>query len=146
MNEPQSHKDTEKTQSTQDTRNIQIDQINLFTSRVIACAIDVHRALGPGLLEQIYESAMCIELEDCGMSFVRQSRIPAYYKGRLLGEYRVDLVVGDLVLVEVKCVEHLSPVHEAQLLTYLRLTGKRVGLLMNFNSRLLKEGIKRLIL
>jgi len=138
MNEPQRHNDTEN--------NTPIAHINLFTSRVIACAIEVHRALGPGLLEQIYESAMCIELEDCGIPFVRQSRIPAYYKGRLLGDYRVDLVVADLVLVEVKCVERLNPVHEAQLLTYLRLTGRRVGLLMNFNSRLLKEGIKRLIL
>lgn len=137
MNEPQSHRDTDKRQ---------ITQINLLTSRIIACAIDVHRALGPGLLEQIYESAMCIEMEDCSIPFIRQTRIPAHYKGRLLGEYRVDLVVGDLVLVEVKCVDRLNPVHEAQLLTYLRLTGKRVGLLMNFNTRLLKEGIKRLIL
>ncbi|MGB7219747.1 MAG: GxxExxY protein [Vicinamibacterales bacterium] len=137
MNEPQSHQDTE---------NTHIAQINMLTSRIIACAIAVHRALGPGLLEQIYESAMCIELEDCAIPFIRQTRIPAYYKGKLLGEYRVDLVVGDLVLVEVKCVERLNPVHEAQVLTYLRLTGERVGLLINFNSRLLKEGIKRLIL
>jgi len=80
------------------------------------------------------------------MSYARQLRLPAYYKGRLLGEYRIDLVVSDAVLVEVKCAERLHPVFEAQLLTYLRLTGKRVGLLVNFNSRLLKEGIKRLIL
>ena len=138
MNEPQRHNDTEN--------NTQIAHINLFTSRIIACAIAVHRALGPGLLEQIYESAICIEMEDCEIPFIRQQRIPAYYKGRLLGDYRVDLVVADVVLVEVKCVERLNPVHEAQLLTYLRLTGKRVGLLMNFNSRLLKDGIKRLIL
>jgi GxxExxY protein len=141
MNEPQSHRDTEK------TAIVPIDaEINAVTSRVIACAIEVHRALGPGLLEQIYEAALCIELEDRELGYLRQTRIPAYYKGRLLGEYRVDLVVSDRVLVEVKCVDHLNPVHEAQLLTYLRLTGKRVGLLMNFNSRLVKEGIKRLVL
>ena len=134
MNEPQSHKDTE------------LIQINLLTSRIIACAIDVHRALGPGLLESIYESALCIEFDDCSVSYSRQQRIPAYYKGRPLGEYRIDLVVEDLVLVEVKCAERLNPIFETQLLTYLRLTGKRVGLIINFNSRLLKEGIKRVIL
>jgi GxxExxY protein len=133
MNQPQSHAVTEE------------NAINALTSRVIACAIEVHRALGPGLLEAIYESAMCIEFDDCGISCKRQTRIPAYYKSRLLGEYRVDLIVADLALVEVKSVERWNPVYEAQLLTYLRLTGKRVGLLFNFNSRLLKEGIKRLI-
>lgn len=102
--------------------------------------------IGPGLLEAIYETALCIELEDAAIPYARQMRIPAYYKGRLLGEYRVDLVVADAVLVAVKCVERLHPVFEAQLLTYLRLTGKRLGLLINFNSGLLKDGIKRLIL
>ena len=88
---------------------------------------------------------MCIELEDRGIQHVRQAHIPAFYKGRLLGEYRVDLIIDDQVLAEVKSVERWNPVFEAQLLTYLRLTGKRVGLLINFNTRLLKEGIKRLI-
>jgi len=134
MNEPQRHGGTEH------------PEINGITSRIIGAAIEVHRALGPGLLEPLYESALCIELEERGMSYARQLRLPAYYKGRLLGEYRIDLVVSDAVLVEVKCAERLHPVFEAQLLTYLRLTGKRVGLLVNFNSRLLKEGIKRLIL
>ena len=94
----------------------------------------------------MYESALCIELDDAGLKYERQTRLPAYYKGRPLGEYRVDLIVRDLVLVEIKSVERMNPVFEAQLLTYLRLTGKRVGLLINFNSRLLKDGVKRLIL
>ena len=131
MNQPQSHGVTE---------------INAVTQRIIGCAIEVHRVLGPGLLAPSYEAALCIEFDDTFVRYERQTRLPAYYKGRLLGEYRIDLVVDDLVLVEVKSVERLNPVFEAQLLTYLRLTGKRIGLLINFNSRLLKDGVKRLIL
>jgi GxxExxY protein len=134
MNRPQSHGDTE------------LMRLNELTARIIRCAIDVHRVLGPGLLETLYESAMCIEFDDAKIDYARQTSIPAYYKGHLVGQYRVDLVVQDLVLVEVKSVERPVPVHEAQLLTYLRLTGKRVGLLINFNSRLLKEGIQRMVL
>ncbi len=119
---------------------------NTLTSRIIGAAIEVHRALGPGLLEPIYESALCIELEDNGIQYVRQMRLPAYYKGRPLGQYRVDLVVENAALVEVKCTERLHPVFDAQLLTYLRLTGIHVGLLINFNSKLLKDGVKRLVL
>ena len=121
-------------------------EINPLTQRIIGCAIEVHRVLGPGLLEPMYESAMCIELDDAGLKHERQTRLPAYDKGRPLGEYRVDLIVQDLVLVEIKSVERMNPVFEAQLLTYLRLTGTRVGLLINFNPRLLKDGVKRLIL
>jgi GxxExxY protein len=131
MNRPQSHGVTE---------------INAVTQRIIGCAIEVHRVLGPGLLEAMYEAAMCIEFEEAGVKYDRQTRLPASYKGRLLGEYRVDLVVEDLVLVEIKSIDRLNPVFEAQLLTYLRLTGKRIGLLLNFSSRLLKDGVKRLIL
>ena len=134
MNEPQRLGDTE------------LDEFNTITSRIIGCAIEVHRSLAPGLLEAIYESALCIELDEAGIRYVRQMRVPAYYKGRLLGEYRVDLVVEDAVLVEVKCVERVHPVLEAQLLTYLRVTKKRLGLLMNFNSSVLKEGITRRVL
>jgi GxxExxY protein len=104
------------------------------------------KCIGPGLLEAMYEAAMCIEFDEAGVKYDRQTRLPASYKGRLLGEYRVDLVVEDLVLVEIKSIDRLNPVFEAQLLTYLRLTGKRIGLLLNFNSRLLKDGVKRLIL
>ena len=134
MNGPQSHGGAE------------LVQINRLTERIVGIAIEVHRVLGPGLLEQLYESAMCVEFDDAGVKYARQVALPACYKGRPLGHYRVDLIVEDLVLVEVKSAERMIPVFDAQLLTYLRLTGKRVGLLLNFNSRLLKEGIKRLIL
>jgi GxxExxY protein len=129
MNRPQSHRDTE---------------INALTERIIGCAIEVHRVLGPGLLEPTYEAALCIELDDAHVPYCRQIRLPAFYKGRRLGEYRLDLVVADCVIVEVKAVERANPLFEAQLLTYLRVTGKPVGLLLNFNSRLLKDGITRM--
>jgi GxxExxY protein len=117
-----------------------------LTSQIIGAAIEVHRVLGPGLLESMYEAAMSIELDDRGLTHQRQTRIPAYYKGRPLGVYCVDLIVEDRVVVEVKSVTTLLPVFEAQLLTYLRLTGMRVGLVINFNSRLVKDGIKRMVL
>jgi GxxExxY protein len=117
-----------------------------LTERIIGCAIAVHRELGPGLLEATYEEALCIELEEAGLRYQRQMRVPIAYKGRSVGEYRLDLLVEDAVVVEVKSVERLKPVFDAQLLTYLRATGKRVGLLLNFNTLLLKDGIKRLIL
>jgi GxxExxY protein len=117
-----------------------------LTERIIGRAIEVHRVLGPGLLEPTYESAMCIEFDDMGIGYVRQTRLPALYKGRRLGEYRIDLIVEGLVVVEVKAVERPNPLFEAQLLTYLRVTGKPVGLLINFNSRLLKDGVTRLVL
>src|SRR5262249_12241462 len=104
------------------------------------------RVLGPGLLEPIYEPALCIELDDAGLRYQRRIRLPVYYKERLLGEQRVDLIVNDLVVIEIKAVERPNPIFEAQLMTYLRLTGRRVGLLMNFNSRLMKDGITRRIL
>jgi len=121
-------------------------EINLLTQKIIGCAIEVHRTLGPGLMEAIYESAICLELDEQGVKYARQTRLPAVYKGHLLGEYRIDLIVEALVLVEIKSVERSIPLFEAQLLTYLRLTGKRVGLLINFNSHLLKDGLTRIML
>lgn len=94
----------------------------------------------------MYEDAMCLEMDSCGLRYERQVSLPAYYKGKALGVYRVDLIVRDLVVVEIKSVERPNPVFEAQVLTYLRLTGKRGGLLINFNSRWVKDGIKRLII
>ena len=134
MNEPQRHRDAE------------LGEINKITQRIIGCAIEVHRCLGPGLLEPMYQMAMCIELEDARLRYISQLPIPAFYKGRLLGEYRVDLVIEDLVLVEIKSVERMHPVFDAQLMTYLRLMQRKVGLMLNFNSRVLREGIKRVIL
>ena len=128
-------------------RNVPADMPeNVVTDRIIKCAIEVHKQLGPGLLESIYENAMAIEFDLEGLNYKQQFKIPAIYKGKQLGEYRLDLVIEDLVIVEIKSVERFDPVFEAQLLTYLKLTNKRVGLLINFNSRLVKDGIKRFIL
>jgi len=120
--------------------------LNQLTEKIIGCAIEMHRELGPGLLEATYEAAMGIELQQSGLRFQRQSTFPVLYKGRTIGEYRLDLVVESEVVVEIKSVERLDPVFDAQVLTYLRITGKKVGLLINVNSRLLKDGVKRLIL
>jgi GxxExxY protein len=144
MGQPRSYGDSERDQSAKSGSSA-FDAENLVTSRIIGAAIEVHRVLGPGLLEPMYETAMCIELELLGMTFVRQEHVPAYYKRHLLGEYRIDLVINDLVIVEIKSAVAVPPVFEAQLLTYLRLTGKHVGLLINFHSRLLKDGIRRMV-
>ena len=117
-----------------------------LTERIIGCAIEVHRVLGPGLLEASYEAALAIELEAAKLRFQRQLLVPVSYKGRPIGEHRLDFLVEDAVVVELKSVERFDPLFEAQLLTYLRLTGKRRGLLLNFNSRLLKDGIRRFVL
>jgi GxxExxY protein len=118
----------------------------LLTDRILACAIEVHRHLGPGLLESIYESALCVEFNAAGLSFKRQIGNPLYYKGTLISEHRPDLVVADRVIVEVKSVERFDRIHMAQLVTYLRVTGLRTGLILNFNSAMLKHGIRRVIL
>jgi GxxExxY protein len=117
-----------------------------LTDRIIACAIEVHRHLGPGLTENVYEAALAIEFDLHGLPYVRQVVIPAQYKGYDIGRYRIDFVVGNAVVVEVKSAEHLAPVFAAQVLTYLRITGCRVGLLVNFNADLLSRGVKRLVL
>ena len=117
-----------------------------LTRRIIGCAVEVHRRLGPGLLENVYESALCIELRTQGLSYERQIGIPLYYRGELISEHRPDLVVEKEVVVEVKSVERLSPLHWAQVLTYLRVTGLKVGLLLNFNSPTLRAGTRRIVL
>jgi len=119
---------------------------NVITERIIGCAIEVHKQLGPGLLEGVYEEALCIECDLTGLSVKRQVILPVCYKGYSVGEHRLDLLVDDLIVVEIKSVERYDPVFAAQVLTYLKLTGKHVGLLINFNSRLVKDGIKRFVL
>jgi GxxExxY protein len=123
-----------------------LDDINQLTEKIIGCAIEVHRTLGPGLLEATYEEALCIEFSDAGMKFQRQMPFPIIYKGKNLGQYRLDLLVDEQVIIEIKSVERFDSVFEAQILTYLKVTGKRIGLLINFNSRLLRDGIKRFAL
>lgn len=116
------------------------------TEQVLGCAIEVHKHLGPGLLESVYETALCIELGALGLAFTRQIGVPLYYKGELISEHRPDLVVGDRVIVEVKSIERLDPIHTAQMLTYLRVTGLRTGLVLNFNTAMLKRGVRRVVL
>ena len=115
-----------------------------LTERIIGCAIAVHRALGPGLLEATYEEAICIELDDQKLGFSRQVSAPISYRGRLIGEYRADLVVAETVVVEIKSVERLIGLHQAQLLAYMRILGLPVGLLLNFNGETLRSGVRRL--
>ena len=118
-----------------------------LTGRIMAAAIEVHRDLGPGLLESAYERCLCRELELAGIPFQRQVPLPVAYKGISLDcGYDMDVVVDQKVVLELKAVERLLPIHEAQLLTYLKLGGYRVGLLMNFNVAVLKDGVKRLVL
>ncbi|MFB3881641.1 MAG: GxxExxY protein [Armatimonadota bacterium] len=115
--------------------------------QVVGAAMAVHKALGPGLLESVYEACLCHELNQRGLSFERQVALPVSYRGlKLDAGLRLDLVVGRKVIVELKSVEATQPVHEAQLLTYLKLTGVRFGLLINFSSALLRDGIKRMAL
>ena len=117
------------------------------TDEVIASAIEVHRELGPGLLESVYEAAMNIELRMRGLNAARQVEVPMFYKGESLGSsYRVDLLVERELVVELKAVDRLAPVHTAQLLTYLRLLKVPTGLLINFNHAQLRQGIKRVAL
>jgi len=122
------------------------ERLRRITERIIGCAIEVHRELGPGLLEGTYEAALCVEFANAGVVFLQQHKIPVVYKGHLIGEYRPDLIVEDSVVVEIKSVERHDRVFEAQVLTYLKVTGRRVGLLINFNSRLLRDGVKRFVL
>jgi GxxExxY protein len=127
-------------------RDAESQRTNAITKRVIGYAIDVHRALGPGLLESAYEECLCYELAEGQMRYRRQVALPVLYKGvKLDCGYRMDLMVDDLVIVEIKAIECLSSIHEAQLLTYLKLSGKCVGLLINFNVPVLKEGLKRIV-
>jgi GxxExxY protein len=116
------------------------------TERVIGAAIEVHRRLGPGLMESASEECLCYELNQRGLKFQRQVHLPVAYKSlKLSCGYKMDLVVEDSVIVEIKSIEELLPIHVAQLLTYLRASGKSVGLLINFNVAVLKRGLKRVV-
>ncbi len=132
-----------------DTKGTKVEELETdgLSRRVIGLAIDVHRAIGPGLLESAYEECLCRELELQAIPFARQLSIPVEYKGKRLDcGYRLDLLVDRRLIVEVKAAERLLPIHDAQLLTYMRLANIRIGLLMNFHSLTLKDGIRRLVL
>ena len=122
-------------------------EINQISEQIIGASIDVHKALGPGLLESAYEECLCYELKERCVSFERQRPLSVMYKGINLDcGYRLDLLVMGSVVVEIKALEAIEPIHEAQLLTYLKLGGWKLGLLINFNVPLLKDGIRRRIL
>jgi GxxExxY protein len=122
-------------------------EFDALSNRVIGCAIEVHRVLGPGLLESTYERCLAHELECNNIAFVPQQPMPVNYKGVCLDcGYRVDLLIEGKLIVELKSVEHLQRVHEAQLLTYLKLAGIKTGLLINFNVTQLRSGLKRYVL
>ena len=135
---------------------------NALSNRVIGLAIEVHRAIGPGLLETVYQECMCMELEDAGIPLQSQAIVPVQYKGRSIPlgfrstgfplhwasaplGFRSDIVVADAIILEIKAVAAIVPAHEARILTYLRMSGKHLGLLMNFQAPRLKDGLKRFI-
>ena len=119
--------------------------LNQLTGEIIGAAIEVHKTLGPGLLESTYEECLCRELDLRKIPYERQKELPIEYKGvRLNCGYRLDVIVSNKVILEIKSCESILPIHEAQLLTYLKLTGIKIGILINFNVPMLKDGIKRI--
>ena len=120
--------------------------LNQLSFQIIQAAISVHKSLGPGLLESVYRKCMVIELEDTGLSVLSEVDLPVIYKGTMITNlgFRIDLLVESEIIVELKSVEIIKPVHKKQLLTYLRLSKKDLGLLINFNENLLKEGVTRI--
>lgn len=127
--------------------DLQKSEADKVSNKVIGAAIEVHRNLGPGLLESAYEECFCQELRLRGIGFERQKYLPVYYKGQAVDcDYRLDLLVEDKVIVEIKAISAFSPLHEAQLMTYLKLSNLWLGLLINFNVMVLRDGIKRVVL
>lgn len=123
-----------------------MEKLNLLSEKIIGCAIEVHRNLGPGLLESLYEKAMCYEFGREGLRYKAQVVVPVLYKGTPLGEHRIDLIVEESIILELKAVEKNDPIFKAQLLSYLKITGLKLGFLLNFNVPFLKDGITRIIL
>ena len=123
-----------------------MQELDALSNRVLGLAIDVHRTVGPGLLEAVYQQCMCMELADAGIPFQSQTMVPVSYKGRSIPlGFRADIVVAEAMILEIKAVAAIIPSHEAQILTYLRMSGLRLGLLMNFHATRLKDGLKRFI-
>lgn len=128
------------------TRKSQLPpELDILSERIISAAMDVHRALGPGYFESIYEQAMVVELELRKIPFVRQGVVSLTYKGVRIGEQRLDFIFADAIILELKAVEVLSNVHQAQVISYLKASGLKLGLLLNFNVSLLRHGLRRLV-
>jgi GxxExxY protein len=122
------------------------DEVNALSRLVIGAAIEVHRQLRPGHMEIAYRNALCIEFDLRGIHYQKEVPIPLTYKGHCIGESKLDLLVAGELIVELKACESLAPIHRAQVISYLRVTGKRLALLINFNVPVLKEGIRRIVL
>ena len=120
------------------------DELDRLSYEVIGACIEVHRELGPGYLESHYEEALCVELTLRNISFERQAPFSLDFKGHAIGSGKLDLLVGGLLVVELKACDELAPIHTAQVISYLKATGRRLGLLINFNVRRLKDGVKRI--
>jgi len=137
-----------KRHDARDARGLKEPDVELdgWARDVVGAALEVHRTLGPGYLESIYEQALCIELNSRAVPFRRQVPVAVRYKGRLVGQGQLDLLVGDRLVVELKAVESLAPIHAVQLRSYLKATGLTLGLLVNFNVPLLQQGVRRVIL
>jgi GxxExxY protein len=133
-------------QDAKDAKNELSEKINQLAWDVIGAAIEVHRVLGPGFLEAVYEEALCLELRLRQIPYERQREVEVDYKGETVGQGRLDLLIDEALVVELKAVQALAPIHTAQVISYLKATGHRLGLLINFNVPILKEGIKRVIL
>lgn len=127
--------------------NINLEDLNKLTEKIIGVAIEVHRELGPGLLESVYQRCLAIALREAGLNVEEERPVPIYFRGQRISDdgYRLDMLVEDTVILELKSVAALTDVFKKQLLTYLKLTGKPIGLLINFNEVVLKNGIKRII-
>jgi GxxExxY protein len=122
------------------------DDLNTLSRQIIGAAIEVHRVLGPGLLESAYEECLAWELDGLGMAVERQVRLPIRYKDLVIDDaYRADLVIERELILEIKCVDELEPVHTAQLLTYLKMSGSRLGLILNFKAEVMRLGVKRVV-
>jgi GxxExxY protein len=135
-------------QNHEDSKNTKIgpsSYLDDLARSVIGAALAVHRTLGPGFLESVYQSALTIELQSRSIPYKTQVRIPLYYQSQIIGESRLDLVIDDLLIVELMCVEGFAPIHTAQLISYLKASKCKLGLLINFNVPLLKRGIRRVI-
>ncbi|HEY1685642.1 MAG TPA: GxxExxY protein [Tepidisphaeraceae bacterium] len=146
--QPQRHRDTEALTAIQEPyfdEGMEPDpELNKITGAIIGAAIAVHKELGPGLLECLYENALAIEFATRNIPFTRQVPISVQYRGQIIGETRLDFIVADRVVVELKAVDRLSEVHSAQLICYLKITGHKLGILINFNVAALRQGIKRI--
>jgi GxxExxY protein len=123
-----------------------LEYLDPLSNRIIGCAIEVHKQLGPGLLESVYEKALCVEFKNAGIQFEQQKELAVDYKGNSVGSFRIDVLVENAIILELKSVDRHDPLFEAQLLSYMKLGRFPLGLLINFNTPLLKNGIKRMIL